>query len=744
MSNTVYHDFHCPVCGNKMDAWSFKFSLGDIIEKIVDSQDNYVCGTYDNVAYYSLIKDAKYFWNVSPNDMSKFKEVSEGGALYLRGKKMFAHYITIKPEISKLYDELKAASGEVSGGNGGSIMLNQFENPKTSKVREQLIDAIFSFLPIREIHDSGLSMQEIKNKISEIIDYALGGKLLFSANKITFTDEEDNMGNVIPTGLVIGGLYKAEIKKCSCCGAVLPNHAGKYKQKIISFMGSPYSGKSAFLTSVISKLRQYGSNIGLTLNTEENSPDYIKFKENLRAYEGGYSVTKTNETDFPQVSVDLKFYDSKLPSAKAKTYLYTFVDIPGEAFDLEIKDDINLKREIIRHSDILWYCLAAEQVFAAHRLDGDGTNSTDGNIFEIYGEDNKETLVNTANANLNDLSNKLQNFLSKFFKENERKPAIVLILTKNDKMRSFVYDIFKDSERNLTTCSKYLCDIKNTNGEAMGEPWLYTDAKNDNACVLLKKDRVDGIRTDIPDNSFIINKFSSMSRRVSFVSDFLAKYGSPAFNGFYNTLTMSFGVNGIIGFSVASYGREASTFNLAETIEILFKYVESKNFIYKKIAPIVNDLRSKYPDSEFSKTANDYIEADRTNSAKEAEERFQNRIISVIKSKGKPADVADAEFKQRSFSVFNGKDVLNELYRLHSRFNRLHTFGVLQPMVWSAAYTGLLPTVEQVMDGGVSVFKPIPENQLDYVQSVLRLNTVQRSETDTAEEKPRKKLFGIF
>ena len=189
---------------------------------------------------------------------------------------------------------------------------------------------------------------------------------LFSQHHWALNFDINKFENVENEGKITGIKYNNVdcVKRiCPVCGAQVSVYLGVYKQKIISFIGTPTSGKSTFINVIYYKLRSGKKISGVTGELSLCDPYYYEYDNNAQRIEKKLAVEKTAKGIFPVLYVLISKNNN--PNKKV---IYTFVDVPGEYFIAgnnkigENAANLNRIRVIKNHSDVLYVVIAAEQL----------------------------------------------------------------------------------------------------------------------------------------------------------------------------------------------------------------------------------------------------------------------------------------------------------------------------------------------------------------------------------------------
>ena len=350
-----YHDIHCPYCGKIIGPFDIKFSISEFVEEIFNQRldekyNDGILGVIDEEEI-NLILDNDFLWDMSVNDI---QECYSGDMFVLAGDNLIKRFGF--GAVNKLHEITLKAIEEVAESSNINEALNSNSDVKA------LVEEILKNISPERLLRTEVEQSDRDMAVLNLIRYAKTDNVLFKINLKVEADKDDN-GNIINKDIRSADeRIICKSKRCCNCGNELSKMSGKYEEKIISFIGSPAAGKSAYLAAAINKLLNSGqTEYGIEVIFDYQSSDYIAFNEAcLDPYSKGFAITKTNQDTFPQLSMALK------NKSLGKTYLYTFVDIPGETFISENGcnvSDLLENRRIIKHADVVWYCVSAKQFF---------------------------------------------------------------------------------------------------------------------------------------------------------------------------------------------------------------------------------------------------------------------------------------------------------------------------------------------------------------------------------------------
>lgn len=190
---------------------------------------------------------------------------------------------------------------------------------------------------------------------------------LFEPIAWTVDFDDDDLNTISTEGYITGIQYNGlpfTKRICPNCGAHVSVYLGIYKQKIVSFIGTPTSGKSTVINAIYYKLRKSTLQLsGIAGSIYLHDPFKEEYEENANKMQDKLAVQKTNKGVFPILYTLIE--NNADPDKKA---VYTFVDVPGEYFNPSAKQQMDntaaLRRinVIKEHSDILCIVIAIEQL----------------------------------------------------------------------------------------------------------------------------------------------------------------------------------------------------------------------------------------------------------------------------------------------------------------------------------------------------------------------------------------------
>lgn len=518
-----YYDIHCPFCGGIIGPLDIKFSISEFVEEIFNQRldekyNDGILGVIDGEEI-NLILDNDFLWDMSVNDI---QECYVGDMFVLSGDNLLKRF---GPKaVDWLHSITEEAVEEIANSSNISEAL------KSNNSVQGLVEEILKNVSHERLMRTEVQVDDRNAAVLNLIRYAKTDKILFKIHLKVEPDKDDN-GNIINKDIRSEDeRIICKSKRCCNCGNELSKMSGKYEEKIISFIGSPAAGKSAYLAAAINKLLTSGqSEYGVEVIFDYQSSDYIAFNEAcLYPYSKGFAITKTNQGTFPQLSMALK--NAKL----GKTYLYTFVDIPGETFIDENGcnvSDILANRRIIKHADVIWFCVSAKQLFSSK-------------IGRVRRAKNDGTIENEEMNDLRILGQNTIKFANEMYEDGDKKPAVALILTKSDLLSNFIMEnVFSgDIGKNRLLKREYfktICSVPHGNYNSDGEDYDYYDGEPNTLGYM-------------HDGKLIYQKFMNDAKRIV---DFIKNHGEPYSEVFMGNIATAFHKKTCPCFSEASYGR---------------------------------------------------------------------------------------------------------------------------------------------------------------------------------------------
>lgn len=252
------------------------------------------------------------------------------------------------------------------------------------------------------------------------------------------------------------------LRICPHCGAHIPSKLGLYKQNIVSFIGTPASGKSTMINAIYSFLHISKIPSHISAKIEEWDPHYMFYYKAFSDMElERLAPAKTDRGQYPSLTLLVEHDNHKM--------LYTFVDVPGEHFVLKDsaatgKSPAMHRLKTMEHSDVVCAVVASEQLLSVDNIDSSGHTKAEADM-----------------RTLNEFVTMVNNFVMTVMKG--KMPPIFFIVTKPDAFPHI------DEEK----------DYQNVNGELL---WKHCDAL---AGKTIGKDEIDELYISLQSTNTMID-----------------------------------------------------------------------------------------------------------------------------------------------------------------------------------------------------------------------------------------------
>lgn len=353
---TEYHKIHCPGCGKVFGADELAFDFGQIVEHVLEKTRKQLQGWDEEELFeWEFLENIDMKLYLSSLDLQQIFQIEpeRESDFVLTVAQLKRHVLRLMGETAenggstaKRFDEL-VDSLPNPGGNERikDILLREkvaylFCRPggRDSDKRELLRQNLNFLKELRKRNDEGVIVR-VKLKMCRVKDDQAAE--ILDRLEVTCTD---------------GEIISYDTKVCPGCGSGFYREVGKYKEILIGMMGSARVGKTAYLAALVDRFSFSNSFISLADRTDRG---YLEFeKDILTPYLRMVKIAKTDkelEEIIPLFSIVLRIGEKK--------YAFVFIDMPGEVWDQENQDNfIANKRKILKHVDIMWMCVAPEQV----------------------------------------------------------------------------------------------------------------------------------------------------------------------------------------------------------------------------------------------------------------------------------------------------------------------------------------------------------------------------------------------
>ncbi|MBQ3693099.1 MAG: hypothetical protein II931_07285, partial [Clostridia bacterium] len=298
-------------------------------------------------------------------------------------------------------------------------------NMKKAFNHERLKEIYDTMNTLIEQHQREQYQQDMQaaEEIVNIINTAADCWLMLDRNSCQCDITKGNDSKKYITNITYGRKF-AYKRICPFCGAHISAYLGLYDQKIISFVGTPTSGKSTFINAVFAKIKQSSHQLkGISIEFDRRDPFSIEYEKNSIKMGNKLAVDKTNKGVYPVLTVLIKAKSAK------NSFVYTFVDVPGEYFSNANNDDFYFNRiKIMAHSEIVCMVLAGEQLMGVRPSDEDIPQETVADIGD-------NTITNFIQQCTNFKGIILNGSKDERYEDEKRDMEIVLMVTKVDALK---------------------------------------------------------------------------------------------------------------------------------------------------------------------------------------------------------------------------------------------------------------------------------------------------------------------
>lgn len=343
-----YHYAHCTRCAEKTSADRLAFDFGELINKAVQKNVETPLGAnlkwepligLDLCLYYTS-RDLSRIFNLRLGEFSPFQFTVKNLRFQLQrfAGVHFANLVGLGIDTREYY--------------------RLVQHIKFANQQGQDVDVRLLAERIKEVVDL-CSMQMSPDEDEVIAQFNV--KVIMA---------EDDRGNLFANKLEIkyedNRFQVVTNNVCPNCGKKFYSDVGKYEEIIIGMAGSARVGKTAYLASLVNSFIEKNNEIASVVDAKNKEWTFFK-STILQQYRNGKKIDKTafeggGET-IPLFSIEIKVL--------GKSYIFTFIDMPGEVFDNPEETDeaigiefINNERRIINHAQMIWFCVAPEQIDA--------------------------------------------------------------------------------------------------------------------------------------------------------------------------------------------------------------------------------------------------------------------------------------------------------------------------------------------------------------------------------------------
>lgn len=328
ISPVKYNKMHCTRCGEFTTADLVAFNFSKLFALAIENTND--------ETWQSLVRlDLKFYYTI--------RDICQEMHYVLNTKKLGKLNLTVRQVIKQLEFLMKPAT---------------FEEIKNNHRNSHLYNNLFE--TISSNHSSfDEKMADIEKLVQTLMSHQLNDVIISIPLQIIL--DKDDLGNEMPIGIryVIGEkIYEDFNRVCPRCGEVFDGQAGYYREYIIGLAGLARVGKTAYIASLIDRLKKFSDDnfISIAKENYEKNESFIKFNDEIVSkYHQGQIISKTaveNTDEIPLVYLSLKI--------KGEDYNFVFVDMPGEVFDSDGDEGIDFiseKRHILKSADAIWCCV---------------------------------------------------------------------------------------------------------------------------------------------------------------------------------------------------------------------------------------------------------------------------------------------------------------------------------------------------------------------------------------------------
>lgn len=346
-----YYDAHCSGCGEVTTADLLAFDFGRLIQIAVQKAYDRDFGSDDKWLPLLQVDPAIYLtWR----DLSQMFHLENG------------KYSNFKFTVGDLKNHIehltKIDFEEIENANG---INNLVYNTLTRKIKTPLQAG-------KKATYQDIDKTEHAERIQTIVNLCSKSQSVDSDVIVQFQVRvnmaNDDNGNPFPKSLNV--IFEDDDNQsvinnvCPYCGKRFYSEVGKYEEIIICMAGSARVGKTAYLAALVDCL-QKRNDFADVLPSSDAEWRFFNDKI-LEAYQKGEKIDKTafegNDETIPLFSLEIRI-------STGKHYIFTFIDMPGEAFDDGKGGNagisfINNSRKIVQYAQMIWFCVDPQQVNA--------------------------------------------------------------------------------------------------------------------------------------------------------------------------------------------------------------------------------------------------------------------------------------------------------------------------------------------------------------------------------------------
>lgn len=368
IASTTYYECHCSGCGTVTTADLLAFDFGPLISAAVNITAQRAFGKSEKWLPLEALDMGFYF---------TWRKLQQQFHL-IQGKE-----IPFVFTVRDLKEHLRECAQVTSFDE-----LLAIQDPRDSRIYGIMTGRI---LPPREagkkVTRESVDYDDLAAKIKQVV-FLCSKRLTPDENEVIAQFNVrvnivlDDRGHPFPKSLDVqyeDGTWEAVVNNvCPRCGKSFYEAVGLHQEIIIGMAGSARVGKTAYLAALYNQINQYPG--GLMTVMPSNDPDWRYFEERIiNKYRNVEKIDKTHlEGDaetIPLFSLEIKIL--------GRSYIFTFIDMPGEAYSEPEEQDaeqgrgyrrsggmdkgrrlILNDRRIIQYASMIWCCIDPQQIDA--------------------------------------------------------------------------------------------------------------------------------------------------------------------------------------------------------------------------------------------------------------------------------------------------------------------------------------------------------------------------------------------
>ena len=225
---------------------------------------------------------------------------------------------------------------------------------------------------------------------------------------------------------------------CKKCGKRYFELSGLHREYIITMAGTARTGKTAYLAALVTVLEKNRETNHILEMKASDDIYWSNFKNQvLDNYKKGNEYKSTRLEDENEISLFMLEI-----TIKQGRYNFIFIDMPGEVYDQEVSSSqvgefiINNKK-IVNHTDILFFCIASNQVSRKYLI---------GDYQQYEGDSTNEDIMEVISRSINTIKS-IPNYRNKI---------VALLITKSDLLTDKYSDLLYSNPEYI---EEYVDDI---------------------------------------------------------------------------------------------------------------------------------------------------------------------------------------------------------------------------------------------------------------------------------------------